>query len=80
MSAASDALREGLQALDIDSVEAEMDELRGALDRSAAEDAEPEARPRPAGAASGRQHAPAIASRCAISARGTSDWDPRCPH
>jgi hypothetical protein len=46
MSAATDALREALEGLDIDSVESEMDELRNALDaaRTALKDAATEVR------------------------------------
>jgi hypothetical protein len=46
VSAATDALREALEALDIDAVETEMDELRSALDaaRAALQDAATEVR------------------------------------
>jgi hypothetical protein len=46
MTAATDALREALEALDIDAVESEVDELRNALDaaRTALKDAQKEVR------------------------------------
>jgi hypothetical protein len=67
MSAATDALREALEALDIDAVESEVDELRNALDaaRTALKDAATEVR---AAAAKVLEVAAEVRKLCALDA------------